>query len=82
MFTYSCMEVSEIWCCSRGESKELDENLATLSLRLSFMIDKVGAAIKKVKWRKAPVPDNLMAEHLLEGGVAVIKWFTECCGPP
>lgn len=26
--------------------------------------------------RKAPGPDNLISEHLLEGGVAVIKWLT------
>ena len=32
--------------------------------------------MKKIKRGKAPDPDNLMAEHLLEAGEAVVKWLT------
>ena len=56
------------------------KNLVTLSLDneeklldVPFSVDEVGMAIKKMKWWKAPGPDNLMTEHLLEGGVTLIK---------
>ena len=56
------------------------KHLVTLSLgnedsllEIPFTTDEVSAAIKKLKRGKAPGPDNLMSEHLLEGGVAVIN---------
>ena len=59
------------------------KHLATLSLGnedslldIPFTTDEVSAAMKKLKRGKAPGPDNVMSEHLLEGGVAVIKWLT------
>ena len=39
-------------------------------------VDKVEKAIKQLKRRKAPGPDNLMAEHLIEGGQSVVICLT------
>ena len=36
-------------------------------LDASFTAEEVSFAIRKLKRRKAPGPDNLMAEHLIEG---------------
>ena len=59
------------------------KHLATLSLEnedslldILFTTDEVSAAMKKLKRGKAPGPDNSMSEHLLEGGMVVIKWLT------
>ena len=38
-------------------------------------IEEVYAALKKLKRGKSPGPDNLLAEHLLEGGEAVANWL-------
>ena len=53
-------------------------------LDIPFTTDEVSAATKKLKRGKAPGPDNLMSEHLLEGGVTVIKWLThlQCNSQP
>ena len=45
-------------------------------LDASFTAEEVSFAIRKLKRRKAPGPDNLMAEHLIEGGDAVTRWLT------
>ena len=37
-------------------------------------MDEISIAMKRIKRGKSPGPDNLMAEHLLEGGEAVVKW--------
>ena len=45
-------------------------------LDASFTAEEVSLAIRKLKRRKAPGPDNLMAEHLIEGGDVVTTWLT------
>ena len=45
-------------------------------LDASFTAEKVGFAISKPKRRKAPGPDKLMDEHLIEGGDVVTTWLT------
>ena len=45
-------------------------------LDASFPAEEVGFAIRKLKRRKAPGPDKLMAEHLIEGGDVVTTWLT------
>ena len=45
-------------------------------LDASFTAEKVGFAIRKLKRRKAPGPDKLMAEHLIEGDDVVTTWLT------
>ena len=45
-------------------------------LDASFTAEEVGFAIRKLKRRKAPGPDKLTAEHLIEGGDVVITWLT------
>ena len=59
------------------------KHLTTLSLAnedsvldVPFSTDEVSTTMKKIKRGKAPGPDNLMAEHLLEAGEAVVKWLT------
>ena len=44
-------------------------------LDASFTAKEVGFVIRKLKRRKAPGPDNLMAEHLIEGGDVVTTWL-------
>ena len=58
------------------------KHLTTLSLGnedslldVPFSTDEVSTTMKKIKRGKAPGPDNLMAEHLLEAGEAVVKWL-------
>ena len=42
----------------------------------NFTVEEVKSAVRRLKRRKAAGPDNLMAEHLLEGGENVILWLT------
>ena len=41
-----------------------------------FTVEEVEKAIIRLKRRKAPGPDNLMAEHLIEGGQSVVVCLT------
>ena len=45
-------------------------------LDVPFSMDEVEGAVKKLKKRKVPGHDNLLAEHLIEGGPCVITWLT------
>ena len=45
-------------------------------LDASFTAEEVSFAIRKLKRRKAPGSDNLMAEHLIEEGDVVTTWLT------
>ena len=40
-----------------------------------FTFEEVSTAVRKAKRGKSPGPDDIMAEHLLEGGEAVVKWL-------
>ena len=40
-----------------------------------FTIEEIGTALRKMKKRKSPGPDNLTAEHLLHGGEALANWL-------
>ena len=44
-------------------------------LDTSFTAEEVSRAIAKLKKRKAPGPDGLVAEHLIAGGQAVVIWL-------
>ena len=44
-------------------------------LDISFTADEVSRAVARLKKRKAPGPDGLMAEHLKGGGETVIIWL-------
>ena len=44
-------------------------------LDVPFTVDEVMRAIMRLKGRKAPGPDGLMAEHLKAGGQAVVTWL-------
>ena len=45
-------------------------------LDVPFTVEEVEKAIIRLKRRKAPGPDNLMAEHLIEGGQSVVVCLT------
>ena len=45
-------------------------------LDVPFTVEEVEKAIKRLKRRKAPGPDNLLAEHLIEGGQCVAICLT------
>ena len=53
------------------QSLEMEDHL----LDTSFTAEEVGFAVKKLKRRKAPGPDNLLAEHLVEGRDVVTTWL-------
>ena len=36
----------------------------------------VGDAVKRLKCKKSAGPDNLLAEHVIEGGQCVVSWLT------
>lgn len=40
-----------------------------------FTTEEVYGALKKLKRGKSPGPDDLLAEHLFEGGEAVVNWL-------
>ena len=44
-------------------------------LDVPFTADEVSRAVARLKKRKAPDPDGLMAEHLKGGGEAVVIWL-------
>ena len=44
-------------------------------LDVPFTADEVTRAVARLKKRKAPGPDGLMAEHLKGGGEAVVIWL-------
>ena len=44
-------------------------------LDVPFTMADVFRAINKLKAKKAPVPDGLMAEHLKAGGEAIVAWL-------
>ena len=41
-----------------------------------FSVDEISGAVTRLKVRKVPGPDRLMAEHLKAGGEAVVIWLT------
>ena len=45
-------------------------------LDIPFSVDEVEHATRRLKKRKTPGPDNLLAEHLLEGGDIIVAWMT------
>ena len=45
-------------------------------LDVPFTVEEVEKAIKHLKRRKAPGPDSLLAEHLIEGGQSVVICLT------
>ena len=45
-------------------------------LDVPFSTEEVESAVKRLKKRKAPGHDNLLAEHLIEGGPCIITWLT------
>ena len=44
-------------------------------LDVPFIAEKVARAVARLKGRKAPGPDGLMAEHLKGGGDAMVIWL-------
>ena len=54
------------------QSLDMEDHL----LDAFFTAEEVGFAIRKPKRRKAPGPDNLMAEHLIDGGDVIATWLT------
>ena len=44
-------------------------------LDVPFSAEEVAGAVRKLKGKKAPGPDGLMAEHLKAGGEAVVIWL-------
>ena len=56
------------------QSLDMEDHL----LDASFTAEEVSFAIRKLNRREAPGPgpDNLMAEHLIEGGDVVTTWLT------
>ena len=64
------------------ELKQKVEEMETLShgneeflLDVPFTAEEVARAIARLKGRKAPGPDGLMAEHLKAGGEAMVIWL-------
>ena len=45
-------------------------------LDVPFSSEEVAAAVRKLKGRKTPGPDGLMAEHLKEGGEVMVVWLS------
>ena len=65
-----------------SELKQKVETMKTLSheneeflLDVPFTAEEVARAVARLKGRKAPGPDGLMAEHLKGGGDAVVIWL-------
>ena len=45
-------------------------------LEVPFTTDEVRVATNRLKRRKAPEPDHLLAEYIVEGGDSLIEWLT------
>ena len=45
-------------------------------LDVPFVAEEVARAVARLKGRKAPGPDGLMAEHLKEGGEVMVVWLS------
>ena len=62
---------------SKVDSLEMQShNNEEFLLDVPFSAEEVAGAVRKLKGKKAPGQDGLMAEHLKAGGEAVVIWLT------
>ena len=62
---------------SKVDSLEMQShNNEKFLLDVLFSAEEVAGAVRKLKGKKAPGQDGLMAEHLKAGGEAVVIWLT------
>ena len=62
---------------SKVDSLEMQShNKEEFLLDVPFSAEEVAGVVRKLKGKKAPGQDGLMAEHLKAGGEAVVIWLT------